>query len=111
MDERSPDMLFERHWALTLLDEVLARLAQEFSRAGKRELFQQLQPFLVEATQGKTYREVARELGLTEEAVKKSVQRMRSRYHQLFREEIAHMVGCAEEVEDELRDLCAIVSG
>ena len=75
----------------------------------RKEFFQHLQPFLVEGSQADTYANVAREMNLTEEAVKKSVQRLRKRYHQLFREEIAHTVGNAEEVEDELRHLCAVV--
>ena len=111
VDERSPDKLFERRWAMTLLDQVLARLAQEFSDAGKRELFNRLQPFLVEGSSEKTYAEIAREAGMTEEALKKAVQRMRRRYHQLFREEIAQTVASPEEVEEELRHLCQVLSG
>lgn len=109
-DERSPDKLFERRWAMTLLDQVLARLAQEFSDAGKSELFNRLRPFLVEGTGEKTYAETAREGGTTEEALKKAVQRMRRRYHQLFREEIAQTVASPDEVEEELRHLCAVLS-
>src|SRR5206468_4010019 len=92
VDERSPDKLFERRWAITLLDQVLARLAQEFTATGQLELFNRLQPHLVERAGGKTYAESAREAGMTEEALKKTVQRMRRRYHQLFREEIAQTV-------------------
>jgi DNA-directed RNA polymerase specialized sigma24 family protein len=109
-DERSPDKLFERRWAMTLLDQVLARLAQEFSDAGKSELFNRLRPFLVEGAGEKTYAETAREGGTTEEALKKAVQRMRRRYHQLFREEIAQTVASPDEVEEELRHLCAVLS-
>jgi RNA polymerase sigma-70 factor (ECF subfamily) len=110
-DERSPDNLFERRWAMTLLDQVLARLAQEFSDAGKSELFNRLRPFLVEGTGEKTYAETAREGGTTEEALKKAVQRLRRRYHQLFREEIAQTVASPDEVEEELRHLCAVIAG
>ena len=109
VDESSPDKLFERRWAVTLLDQVLARLAQEFSDAGKLELFNRLKPFLVEGTGEKTYAETAREGGMSEEALKKAVQRMRRRYHQLFREEIAQTVASPEEVEEELRHLCAVL--
>ena len=105
-DERSPDKLFERRWAMTLLDQVLARLAEEFSAAGKPELFNRLNPYLVEGSGEKTYAETAREGGMTEEAVKKAVQRMRRRYHQLFREEIAQTVASPAEVDEELRHLC-----
>ena len=110
VDGRNPEKIFEQRWAMTLLDQVLARLAQEFTDAGKRELFERLQPILIEGTEGKTYAEIGREAGVTEEAVKKAVQRMRQRYHQLFREEIAHTIATPEEVEDELRHLCGVLS-
>src|SRR6266567_2858083 len=109
VDERSPDKLFERRWAMTLLDQVLARLGQEFADAGKRELFERLQAFLVEGTGDKTFAQLAQEVGMTEEAVKKAAQRMRRRYHQLFREEIAQTVASPAEVDDELRHLCAVL--
>jgi len=109
-DERSPDKLFERRWAMALLDQVLARLGREFADAGKGELFNRLQEFLVGGAGGKAYAEVAREAGMTEEAVKKAVQRMRRRYHQLFREEIAQTVASPTEVDEELRHLCAVLS-
>jgi RNA polymerase sigma-70 factor (ECF subfamily) len=109
-DERSPDKLFERRWALTLLDQVLALLGQEFTDAGKRELFERLQAFLVEGSGEEPYAEVAQEMGMTEEAVKKAVQRMRRRYYELFRQEIAQTLASPGEVEDELRHLCAVLS-
>jgi RNA polymerase sigma-70 factor (ECF subfamily) len=109
-DERSPEKIFEHRWAMTLLDQVLARLGQEFTDTGKRELFERLQAFLVERTGDETYAEVGRELGMTEEAVKKAAQRMRRRYHQLFREEIAQTVASPAEVDEELRHLCAVLS-
>ena len=108
-DERSPDNLFERRWAMTLLDQVLARLAGEFFAAGKPELFNRLKPYLVEGSGEKPYAETAREGGMTEEALKKAVQRMRRRYHQLFREEVAQTVASPAEVDEELRHLCAVL--
>jgi RNA polymerase sigma factor (sigma-70 family) len=110
VDKRDPEKIFEHRWAMTLLDQVLARLAQEFAESGKRALFERLQPVLVEGTGVKTYAEIGRQAGMTEEAVKKAVQRMRRRYHQLFREEIAHTVATAEEVEEELRHLCTVLA-
>jgi RNA polymerase sigma-70 factor (ECF subfamily) len=109
-DERSPEKMFEHRWAMTLLDQVLARLGKEFTEAGKRELFERLRTFLVEGTGEETYSKVAREVGLTEEAVKKAVQRMRGRYHQLFRDEIAQTVASPAEVDEELRHLCQVLS-
>jgi RNA polymerase sigma-70 factor (ECF subfamily) len=110
MDERSPEKIFEHRWAMTLLDQVLARLSEEFAQAGKGHLFKALQPFLVGGAKEKTYAEAASEIGMSEEAFKKAVQRMRRRYGQLFREEIAHTVAGPDEVEEELRNLCAVLS-
>lgn len=111
VDNYTPEKLFERRWALTLLDSVLARLADEFGEAGKGDLFQRLGSFLVEGSHGKSYREIAAETGLSEEAIKKAVQRMRQRYYELFRQEIAQTVGTSGEVEEELRHLCNVLSG
>jgi DNA-directed RNA polymerase specialized sigma24 family protein len=108
-DDRSPDRIFEHRWAMTLLDQVLVRLSDEFAHADKSDLFKALQPFLVAGANEETHAEAAREIGLSEEAFKKAVQRMRRRYHRLFREEIAHTVAGPEEVEEELRNLCAIL--
>ena len=109
VDDRSPEKLFDRRWALTLLDQVLARAEQEFREAGKLEVFQRLRVFLIAGTGEESYAEVAGELGMSREAVKKAVQRMRHRYYELFREEVAHTVADPAEVEEELRYLCAAV--
>ena len=108
--DASPEKLYERRWALTLLACVLARLTREFADAGKSELFEQLQGFLVVGSRGKSYREIAAETGLSEEAVNKAVQRMRQRYSELFRQEIAQTVATPGEVEEELRHLCDVLS-
>jgi len=110
VDERSPDKLFERCWALALLDQVLARLEQEFVLAGKAPLFHRLRDFLVVGAGEESYAKVAAEMGMTSEAVKKAVQRLRRRYHKLFREEIARTVEDASSVEDELRYLCEVMA-
>jgi len=111
VDERSPDKLFERRWAVALLDQVLARLEQEFREAGKAELFQRLRGFLVAGTGEESYAEVGARLGLSGEAVRKTLQRMRHRYYELFREEVAHTVAGPAEVEEELRYLYAVIAG
>ncbi len=108
-DERSPEKLFERRWALTLLDRVLARAEHEFGVARKLEQFRHLRAFLITGTGEESYAQVAAELGMSREAVKKAVQRMRHRYYELFREEVAHTVADPAEVEEELRYLCAVV--
>jgi DNA-directed RNA polymerase specialized sigma24 family protein len=111
VDERSPDKLFERRWALTLLDQVLTRLEQEFRETGKAELFQRLHVFLVAGTGEDSYAAAGAELGMSGDAVKKAVHRMRHRYYELFREEIAHTVADPAEVEEEMRYLCTVMAG
>jgi RNA polymerase sigma-70 factor (ECF subfamily) len=111
VDDSSPDKLFERRWALALLGQVLARLEQEFCAAGKADLFERLRAHLVAKAGEETYAEAAAALDMTDEAVKKAVHRMRQRYYELFREEIAHTVANAAEVEDEMRHLCAVMAG
>jgi RNA polymerase sigma-70 factor (ECF subfamily) len=109
-DDRSPDKLFERQWALALLDQVLTRLEKEFCETGKAELFQQLRVFLVAGRGEAIYTQVATELGLSREAVKKAVHRMRHRYYALFREAIAQTVSDPAQVADEMRYLCAVMA-
>lgn len=107
----SPDRTFERKWAQVLLDQVLARLEQEFHAAHKATLFQRLRVFLVAGSAEQHYADAAAELGMSADAVKKAVHRLRHRYAELFREEIAHTVRTSADVEDELRHLCALMAG
>jgi RNA polymerase sigma-70 factor (ECF subfamily) len=107
----SPDRVFDRRWALTLLDQVLRRLEEEFQHAGKTTLFQRLGVFLVAGRGEANYAGVAADLAMSVDAVKKAAQRLRQRYYELFREEIAHTVAHPGEVEDELRYLCEIIAG
>ncbi len=109
VDQRSPERLFEQRWAMTLLDQVLARAEQEFREAGKFGLFQRLRVFLIAGTGEESYAQVGADLGMSREAVKKAVQRMRHRYYELFREEVAHTVADPTEVEEELRHLSAVI--
>ncbi len=75
VEQLTPDKLFERRWALALLDRVLARLEQEFREAGKAKIFQRLRGFLVAGRTDETYRDAAADLGMTGDAVKKAVRR------------------------------------
>ncbi len=111
VDNRTPDRLFERRWALTLLDQVLRRLEEEFHEAGKAERFKRLRAFLIAGTDEQSYALAGAELGMSGEAVKKAVHRLRKRYYALFREEIAQTVASQEEVEDEMRYLCEVMAG
>lgn len=109
--ELSPDKLFERQWAQALLDAVLDKLEQEYREAGKAQLFERLREFLVAGTAPGTYAEAAPALGMTGDAVKKAVHRMRNRYQELFREEIAQTVAEPAEVQEEVRHLCDVLGG
>jgi len=110
-DGRTPEQLFERRYALALLDQVLSRLRAEYADSNRGELFEALQGYLAAKEGGELYAAVGARFGMSEDAIKKTVQRMRRRYQELFREEIAQTVSNAEEVEDELRHLCEVMSG
>jgi len=102
---QTPERLFERRWALALLDFVFARLREEFAAAEKLPQFERLKEFLAGRPEGVSYRDVAAELAMTEGAVKVAVHRMRRRYRELLRDEIAQTVTGPEALEDELREL------
>ncbi len=104
--QATPERIFERRWALTLLDRVLGRLREEFEHAGKQNIFERLKSCLTgEKNPGGSYQDVAVELRMTEGAVKVAVYRLRRRYQELLREEIAQTVAAPEEIDDELRHL------
>ena len=107
--EATAEKVYEQRWALTLLDRVFARLRDESDRAGKQEAFNCLKVYLTGAAGTPRYREAAAELGMTEAAVKVAVHRLRRRYRDLVREEIAQTVAGPEEVDEELRHLFAAV--
>ncbi len=107
----TPEKLFERRWALTLLEKVLAQLRDEFAKAGKENLFEQLKDCLAGARNSIPYSEIATKLGMSEDAVKVSVHRLPQRYRELLRAEIARTVSAPGEVEDGLRSLFAALSG
>ena len=106
----SADKLFERRWALTLLEQVLSRLRDEQAAAGQREAFEQLKEFLLAGGRGTPYAEVAARLGTSEAAVEVAVHRLRQRYRELLLEEIANTVTSPEEAEEERRYLLAVLS-
>lgn len=103
-DEETPDAVFEREWALALLDRVFGRLKREFEESGRGELFQVVSGRLTGATEP-TYREVGEQFGMTDTAVKVVVHRMRGRYRELLHDEVLQTVQGPEEVEDELARL------
>ena len=108
-DQRSPDLLFDRQWATTLLELVFKRLKQEYAEAGKESIFNVLQNGIAKGT-GLSHAEAAGQLGMTEGAVKVTVHRLRARYRHILREEIAMTVSSADEIDGEIRHLFATFS-
>jgi len=104
-DTRSPDRAYDRAWVLTLLDLVLGRLRTELTAAGRADAFEHLKPFLTVDPDARPYAEVARELGMSEGSVKVAVHRIRRRYRELLRLEVAQTLARPDQVEDELRAL------
>ncbi len=107
----APDREFDRRWALTLLDAVLARLKSEYVERSKEPLFELLKGTLGGDRSGISYAVLSRELAMSEGAVRVAVHRMRQRYRELLREEIAGTVLNRGEVDDELRCLFASLPG
>lgn len=109
-DEASAEKLYERRWALTLLDRAMARLREEFVATGKGSDFDCLKVQLTAPRGGTGYAEVAATLGMTEGAARVAVHRLRRRFREVFREEIAHTVADVMEIDDEVRHLLTILS-
>jgi RNA polymerase sigma-70 factor (ECF subfamily) len=110
-DRLSADRLFERRWALTLLDTILARLREEQAAAGRLEAFDLLKDALTCGERATPYAELAARLRTSEGAVKVAVHRLRRRYRELLETEIANTVGSPEEVAEERRYLFSVLSG
>ena len=106
----SPEQLFEQQWAITLLEQVVAKLREEFMMAGKPALFDELKIFLTGEKRANSYAGLAARLGTTEGALKMTVSRMKKRYGELLRAEIANTVSEPVEIEGELRALFAALS-
>jgi RNA polymerase sigma-70 factor (ECF subfamily) len=106
-DNLTPDRIFDRRWAYTLIETVVARLREEFVRSGKGALFDALRPFLVGDAEDLSYAQVASHIGMSAAAAKMTVTRMRRRYGQLLRLEVANTVANASEIDEELRHLFA----
>jgi len=101
----SPEKLFERSWALTVLTKAMDRLKAESAASDKQQLFDCLKVYLAAEKDAVPYRDVAGELDMTEGAVKVAVHRLRRRYRELVREEIAQTVTTEAQVDEEIRDL------
>ena len=103
------DHIYERRWALTVLDQALDRLRQEHGAVGNKRLFDRFKELLADEPEGISQAKIADEFAMTENAVKQAYHRFRRRYRELLREEIAHTVAAPGDIEDELRHLIAVL--
>jgi RNA polymerase sigma factor (sigma-70 family) len=108
-DRLTAEQLYERRWAFTVLEQVMARLRDEYRSAGNVRFFEQLKKMLMDEPDRPSQAQVATEFDMTENAVKQAFYRFRQRYQTLLREEIANTVALPHEIEDELRHLIAVV--
>ncbi len=105
----SADRLYERRWALTLMEHVLRRLKEEYRTVGNAALFDSLKQLLPDEPGAQSRADIAMQLGMTDNALRQAFHRFRHRYQVLLREEIAHTVAIASDIEDELRHLISIL--
>lgn len=107
VERTTPERIFERQWALTVLEVALAALESEFIASGRGQVFRELQPFLCGDVPG--YKDLAASLAISEGAARVSVHRMRGRYRDLVRREITDTLGPGEDLETEMRHLFAVL--
>ena len=108
-DTSTPDQIYERRWALALMNQVLIRLGEEYRTGRYVGLFERLKAVLTDEPDRPSQAQIANELAMTENAVNQAFHRLRERYRQLLREEIAHTVMAPGDIEDELRHLVAVL--
>ncbi len=109
--ELTAERLFERKWATTLLDQVIAAVEAEMAGAGKSRQFEALRPALLGGAERVPYAMIAAELGLSEEAARAAAHRLRRRYRELLREEVARTIDDPAGVDDEIRSLFTALGG
>ncbi len=109
-DHRTPEQCYEWRWALTVLDQVLTRLGAEYAAQNKAKLFAELEPCLLGEPAAQTYAGLASKLRMTEGSVDFAVHRLRQKYRQSLREEIANTVAKPEEIEDEMLHLFSVLA-
>jgi len=108
-DPMTAEMIYERRWALTVLERVLSRLKDEYSAAGNAALFDSLKELLPDEPGAASQAEIAARFGMTENAIRQAFYRFRQRYQSLLREEIAYTVATSGDIEDELCHLIAVL--
>jgi RNA polymerase sigma-70 factor (ECF subfamily) len=110
VEEATPESLFERRWAVSLLERVLARLRAEFAAAGKADQFQSLSAFLDQDSEDTRYRELADSMHMSAGALRMAIHRMRRKYRRLLREEISETVCTPKDIDEEIRFLFSTLS-
>ncbi|HEY2801328.1 MAG TPA: sigma-70 family RNA polymerase sigma factor [Chthoniobacterales bacterium] len=108
-DWMTPELIYERQWASTVLERVLSRLKEEYHATGKARVFDALKQLLPDEPGAPSQTEIGEQLGLNPNAVRQAFFRFRQRYQALLREEIAQTVASPSEVEDELRYLISVI--
>src|SRR5262245_48159509 len=108
-DPVTAEMIYERRWASTVLERVLNLLQDEYQSAGNAALFDSLKQLLPGEPDAPPQKDIAAQLGMTENAVRQAFYRFRQRYQSLLREEIAYTVANPGDIEDELRHLIAVI--
>ena len=103
----TPERLYERRWALRLFERALGRLEEDYQAAGRQNVYQALKEFLSAEARNGEYAQVGQRLGMSQGAVAAAVHRLRQRYRDLVRDEIAQTVTDAAGLEDEMRSLLA----
>ena len=106
VDHQTPDKLFDKRWAMALIDRSLKRLGQEFAEAGKADQFKELRHYIVAGAEPRPLAEAAIRLEMSEEAAKKAVQRLRRRYSEIVRGEVGQTLLSDVEIDEELQYLC-----
>jgi DNA-directed RNA polymerase specialized sigma24 family protein len=109
-DRLTPERVYERNWAISVLDRAHSRLAANYSASGKGNVFQRLQSLLQGDREGPAYARLAAELGKSESAIKMEVSRMRAQFRKLLREVVLETVMFPGEADEELRYLLTVLS-
>jgi RNA polymerase sigma-70 factor (ECF subfamily) len=105
VSDMTPERLFDRQWALTLLDQVFGQLETEMTRAGKSRQFGAMKPALLGGAERVPYGTIAAELGISEDAARALAHRLRRRYRELIRAEVSRTLDNPDDVEDEIATL------
>ena len=109
-DNDQPDLLFDRQWAVLLLDQTMKRLEEEYVATGRAKLFESLRGLIAKEDSRLPYGQVAAQLNVSEAAIKMAVHRLRARYREILKAQIAETVSTEEEIEEEISHLFAAFS-